>query len=86
MKAPYFDADPKRIALIKALSTVWKKAALSRLSPLKYAEVEEPQIPGPNWVKVKNRMCGLCGSDVHFLFMEIDPRAATDERSSGEKR
>jgi threonine dehydrogenase-like Zn-dependent dehydrogenase len=76
MRALYFDADPKRIALIKALSTVWKKAALSRLSPLKYAEVEEPEIPGPNWVKVKNKMCGLCGSDVHFLFMEIDPRVA----------
>ena len=76
MKALYFDADPKRIALIKALSIVWKRAALSPLSPLKYAEVEEPELPGPNWVKVKNRMCGLCGSDVHFLFMEIDPRAA----------
>ncbi len=76
MKALYFDADPKRIAVIKALSTVWKKAPLSPLSPLKYAEVEEPDLPGPNWVKVKNRMCGLCGSDVHFIFMEIDPRVA----------
>lgn len=76
MRALYFDADPKRIALIKALSTVWKKAPLSRLSPLRYAEVEEPEIPGPNWVKVKNRMCGLCGSDVHFIFLEIDPGVA----------
>jgi len=76
MRALYFDADPKRIAQIKALCTVWRKTALSHLSPLRYAEVDEPEIPGPNWVKVKNRMCGLCGSDVHCLFMEVDPRVA----------
>ena len=76
MKALYFDADTLRIALIKGLSLFWKQAALSPLSPVKYAEVPEPRIPGPNWVKVKNRMCGLCGTDVHFIFMDIDPKVA----------
>ena len=76
MKALYFDADPKKIALIKVVSLLWKKASLSRLSPLRYAEVEEPEIPGPNWVKLKNRMCGLCGSDVHFMLVDIDPKVA----------
>jgi len=76
MKALYFDADTLRIALVKGLSLFWKKAPLSPLSPVRYGEVPEPEIPGPNWVKVRNRMCGLCGTDVHFLFMEIDPRVA----------
>lgn len=43
MKALYFDADPKRLALIKVLSLLWKQAPLSRISPLRYAEVHEPQ-------------------------------------------
>ena len=76
MKGLYFDADLKKIALIKALSPLWKRAALSRISPVRYTEVEEPTLPGPNWVKVRNRLCGLCGSDVHFMFLEIDPKAA----------
>lgn len=76
MKGLYFDADITKIALIKALSPFWKRAALSPLSPVKYGEVEEPQLPGPNWVKVKNRLCGICGSDIHFIFLEIDPKIA----------
>lgn len=76
MKALYFDTDTKKIVLIKALSLFWKKAPLSAFSPVQYAEVPEPEIPSPNWVKVKNRMCGLCGSDVHFMFLEIDPKVA----------
>ena len=76
MKALYFDSDMTRIILTKALALVWPSAPLSRLSPVRYAEVEEPGLPGPNWVKVKNRMCGLCGSDIHFMFLEIDPKVA----------
>jgi threonine dehydrogenase-like Zn-dependent dehydrogenase len=76
MKGLYFDADIKKIALIKALSLFWKRAALSSISPVRYAEVGEPELPGPNWVKVKNRLCGICGSDIHFIFLEIDPTIA----------
>jgi threonine dehydrogenase-like Zn-dependent dehydrogenase len=76
MKALYFDSDMKRIVLTKALGLVWPGAPLSRVSPVRYARIEEPLLPGPNWVKVKNRMCGLCGSDVHFMFLEIDPKVA----------
>ncbi len=76
MKALYFDSDMKRIVLTKALSLVYKNAPLSRVSPVRYADVDEPDLPGPNWVKVRNRMCGLCGSDIHFMFLEIDPKTA----------
>jgi threonine dehydrogenase-like Zn-dependent dehydrogenase len=76
MKALYFDSDVKRIVLTKALSLVYPNAPLSRFSPVAYAEIDEPDLPGENWVKVKNRMCGLCGSDIHFMFLEIDPKTA----------
>jgi threonine dehydrogenase-like Zn-dependent dehydrogenase len=76
MKALYFDSDMTRIVLTKALSLVYPNAPLSRFSPVRYAEVPEPDLPGENWVKVKNTMCGLCGSDIHFMFLEIDPKTA----------
>jgi len=73
MKALVFDTSLPRIALVKGLSRVWKGAPLSRLSPVKLAEVPEPELPGPNWVKFRNRLCGVCGTDIHFIFLEIDP-------------
>ncbi len=76
MKALYFDSDIKRIVATKALSLVYPNAPLSRFSPVSYAEIAEPELPGANWVKVHNRMCGLCGSDIHFMFLEIDPKTA----------
>src|SRR4030065_1019085 len=76
MKALYFDSDIKRIVATKALSLVYPNAPLSRFSPVSYAEIDEPELPGANWVKVHNRMCGLCGSDIHFMFLEIDPKTA----------
>jgi len=37
--------------------------------------VPEPQIPNSRWLKVKNKACGLCGSDIHFIFMEMAPKS-----------
>lgn len=74
MKALYFDNSLFKIALMQAASLVYRNAALTAVSPTRYAEVPEPQIPNPRWLKVRNRACGLCGSDIHFIFMEMDPK------------
>jgi len=76
MKGLYFEPDIKKIVMVKAPSAFWKNAPLSFISPVTYGEVPDPELPGPNWVRIKNRMCGLCGSDVHFMFLEIDPKVA----------
>lgn len=72
MKALYFDNNLTRIAALKAASLVTRKAVYAPFSPFRCGEVPEPRIPSPRWLKVKNRACGLCGSDIHFIFMEID--------------
>ena len=74
VKALFFDNDIPRILAMRAASTINKNAALGRLSPVRYVDVGEPRIPNSRWLKIKNRSCGLCGSDVHFLFMDMDPR------------
>lgn len=74
MKALYFDRDVARALAAQALGKVRKDLAFSRLSPVHYGEVPEPQLPGPDWVKVANAECGLCGTDVRLMFMDIEPR------------
>ncbi len=74
MKALYFDNNLPKILALNVVSKFYKNAALSFISPTRYAEVPEPVIPNGRWLKVKNRACGLCGSDIHFIYMEMDPK------------
>jgi len=74
MKALYFDNNLPKILALKARSAVDKFAALGRWSPVQYADVAEPALPNPRWLKVRNLACGLCGTDMHFIFMDMDPR------------
>jgi len=75
MKALYFENDLLRIMALKATSKLNRLAALGPLSPLRYEEVPEPSLPNERWVKVRNLACGLCGTDIHFMFMEMDPKS-----------
>ena len=74
MKALYVDNRLDKILALKATSRINRMAALGPLSPLRYAKVPEPDLPGPNWLKVRNISCGLCGTDIHLVFMDMDPK------------
>ena len=45
----------------------------SRLSPLQFEEVPEPELPAPDWVRVKPLLSGICGSDLGTLSAESSP-------------
>lgn len=74
MLAVYFDNNMPRIVALNLLLTLTPEAAFWRLSPVRLTEVEEPLIPGPGWLKVRNRACGVCGSDINFTFAEKGAR------------
>lgn len=74
MKALFFENKLPKVLALKAASKFNKLAALGRLSPTRYAEVPEPKLPNPRWLKVRNLACGLCGTDLHLIFMEMDPK------------
>lgn len=63
--------------LLKVAERFSRYAALGPFSPLRYAEVPEPSLPNARWLKVRNLCCGLCGTDIHFMFMEMDPKCFT---------
>src|ERR687886_820646 len=45
----------------------------SRLSPLQLEEIPEPELPTPEWVRVKPLLSGICGSDLGTLSAESSP-------------
>ncbi|HVF74884.1 MAG TPA: alcohol dehydrogenase catalytic domain-containing protein, partial [Acidimicrobiales bacterium] len=41
-----------------------KPGSGARVGPLRLAEVDEPELPGPGWHRVRPRLAGICGSDL----------------------
>ena len=75
MKALYFENKLTRVMALKAAQWFTRNAAFGPFSPLRYADVPEPRIPNARWLKVRNRACGLCGTDIHFMFMDLNPKS-----------
>lgn len=76
MKAVIADVTIPRYLATRALGRLWRPAFLGPASPVRLVEIPEPRLPGPEWVKVRNRLGGVCGSDVHLVTLETPPSAS----------
>jgi len=66
MQALIYYRSVWRYLLAKALNRVWPHRFFARLAPLRLKEV--PFTPfDPGWVVLRNRLCGICGSDLNLL-------------------
>ena len=74
MKALFLDNDIKKVLALKILRPFLRSAPVGRCFPVQYGEVPEPELPGPRWLKVRVRSCGICGSDLHFIHLDMDPK------------
>jgi threonine dehydrogenase-like Zn-dependent dehydrogenase len=74
MRTIYFEKSILKVLLTKALQPIWPAVIYSRLSPTRFVDLPEKPLPGPAWVRVRNRLCGICASDLHLLFVDADPR------------
>jgi threonine dehydrogenase-like Zn-dependent dehydrogenase len=74
MRTICFEKNIPRILITKALRKIWPNVVFSRLSPTRFVDVPDGALPGPNWVRVKNRLGGICASDLHLLLVEADPK------------
>lgn len=64
MKALWFNPNLARAVPTKILSAFTKDAFWSRFSPLIYGETPVPDLPSGEWVLIKSRLSGICGSDM----------------------
>jgi 2-desacetyl-2-hydroxyethyl bacteriochlorophyllide A dehydrogenase len=68
----------KRILPTKILGLGWRGAYFSSLAPLQVSNLPRQPLTGGNgnWVRVHNRLAGICGSDLHLVFADGDLRIA----------
>ena len=74
MHSIYFDLNIPKFLLTKALSKIWKNVFYSFLSPISFADLKNESLPGSKWVRVKNHLSGICGSDLSLFFLEANPK------------
>jgi threonine dehydrogenase-like Zn-dependent dehydrogenase len=66
MKALVYYRSVSRYLLAKGLNRLRPRTFFARLAPLRLQEVEFRR-PGPDWVVLRPRLCGICGSDLRLL-------------------
>lgn len=76
MKALMLNLDPLRFVALQALRPLSVKFCYSGpFSTISLVDIPEPKLPGQEWVKIRTRLCGLCGSDINLMFMKDSPTA-----------
>lgn len=70
MKTMYLDISVPHIVVTRLLGKVWPGAYYGPTAPLHLAELPDAPLPLDSWVRVRNRMCGICGSDLHQLTVD----------------
>jgi len=76
MKAIYVDKRIPNMLLTKAITPLWPGFVWTPLSASRADEFPDPPLPGPRWLRVKNKQCGICSSDLSLLFVNADPSVA----------
>jgi threonine dehydrogenase-like Zn-dependent dehydrogenase len=78
MKALYVKLTPFRMMATRMLmlARLRKRAYFSPFAPLREEDIPSPPLPDPHYVRVRNRLGGICGSDIHFVQADGDFRIA----------
>jgi 2-desacetyl-2-hydroxyethyl bacteriochlorophyllide A dehydrogenase len=70
------DLDPKRLLITQFLRRFWSGASFSSFAPLQVQNLPRQPLPEKTWVRVRNRLAGICGSDLHMIQGDGDLRIA----------
>ncbi len=73
MRAIQFNGTIPRYALGLALGKIFPPILWSGLSCVQYRDVPEPRRPSDEWVVIKTRYGGICGSDDHLMHLQHSP-------------
>jgi threonine dehydrogenase-like Zn-dependent dehydrogenase len=73
MKAVEFNLTIPRYALGLTLGKLFPTFLWNGLSCTALQEIPEPELLGPDWVKIQTRYGGICGSDIGTVFLDSSP-------------
>jgi threonine dehydrogenase-like Zn-dependent dehydrogenase len=74
LRSVYLDTQPARAILTALLGRVSRRAFYGPLAPLSVRTQRPIDLPGRRWVRVRNRMAGISGSDLQLVHLQLDPR------------
>ncbi len=74
MKSIYFETNIPKIVALKALGRRFPSLYYTKLSPVVLDELPDLPLPGPNWVRVSNKLAGICGTDISFFQVKPNPK------------
>ena len=73
MKAIVFAAPIPTYVLTLAAGAISKSLLVGPHACTRYTDVEEPKLPGADWVRVRTRLGGICGSDLAVVSLQASP-------------
>ena len=88
MKTVYFDNDIPRILATKSAARfrLTRGLLFTGINAVKYkTDIPDPPLPADNWVRVKNIVCGVCGTDVSFFKATTGTNSALEPIPSSRK-
>jgi len=82
MKAITYQINPLGWVTCKGLRYLWGGCLTSRLNGLRLIETDPPPLPADDWVRVRTRLGGICGSDLALLAQKQPPDSILQAFSS----
>lgn len=73
MQAIQYIKSVPRYLMVRLLGKRWNWLYTAGASCIRLAEIAEPQLPTPDWVKIKTRLSGICGSDLATIMAKGSP-------------
>jgi len=73
MQALQYIRSVPRWLLVRTLGARVRGLATGGLSCLRLVETKEPKLPAPDWVRIRPRLCGICGSDLSTVACKGSP-------------
>ena len=73
MQAIQYIKSVPRYLIVRLLGKRWSWLYTSGASCIRLAEIDEPQLPTSDWVKIKTRLSGICGSDLATIMAKGSP-------------
>ena len=73
MKAIQYTKSIPRYLAMRHLGKRWRSLYTSPFSCTRLVDIPEPQLPTPEWVKIRTRLSGICGSDLATITAKGSP-------------
>ena len=70
MRTMVLDVSAPKMLFTRLMGRFSRRAYWGITSPLRLVSLPDPPLPAGGWVRVRNRLCGICGSDLHQIYLD----------------